>query len=82
MVLAFSKVYERNRIMEIGSDGSANRPVRLPLTRPFTSYFTTTVRTTTVRADSPPSRTLELLGPRSDASQTIAYTRVRLFAEP
>ena len=30
-----------NRLLEILPDGSAGVPVRLPLAKPFTSYFTT-----------------------------------------
>lgn len=71
-----SRVAE-NRILEILPDGSAGVPVRLPLAKPFTSYFTTTVR-----GGSPPSQTLELLGPRAGAGNTISYARVRLFPEP
>lgn len=63
-----------NRVMEIKSDGSVGDAVRLPLTRPFTSYFTTTVR-----GGSPPSETLEMLGLRSGSGNTISYARVRLF---
>ena len=63
-----------NRILEILPGGSASAPVRLPLAKPFTSYFTTTVR-----AGSPPSPTLEMLGPRTGAGNTISYARVRLF---
>ena len=33
-----------NRILEILPDGSSGAPVRLPLAKPFTSYFTTTIR--------------------------------------
>lgn len=66
-----------NRIVEILPDGSSGPSVRLPLAKPFTSYFTTTLR-----AGSPPSRTLEMLGPRVGAGNTISYARVRLFAEP
>lgn len=62
-----------NRIMEIFSDGSAGKPVRLPLARPFTSYFTTTVR-----GGSPASRTLEMLGTRAGTGNTISYAKVRL----
>ena len=63
-----------NRILEIQSDGSTGAGVRLPLTKPFTSYFTTTER-----GGSPPSRTLEMLGTRADTGNTISYARVRLF---
>lgn len=66
-----------NRVLEILPDGSAGRPVRLPLTKPFASYFTTTVR-----GGSAPSRTLEMLGPRTGAGNTISYARVRLLPEP
>ena len=31
------------------------------------------------RAGSPPSRTVELLGPRVDAAATISYARIRLW---
>ena len=63
-----------NRILEILPDGSTGAPVRLPLAKPFTSYFTTTVR-----GGSPPSRTLEMLGPRAGAGNTISYAKVRLW---
>jgi len=63
-----------NRILEILPDGSAGAAVRLPLAKPFTSYFTTTVR-----GGSPPSRTLEMLGTRAGAGNTISYAKVRLF---
>jgi hypothetical protein len=63
-----------NCIMEILPDGAVGAPVRLPLNRPFTSYFTTTVR-----AGSPPSYTLEMLGLRKGAGNAISYSRVRLF---
>ena len=63
-----------NRILEILSDGSTGDPVRLPLAKPFTSYFTTTVR-----GGSPPSQTLEMLGTRAGTGNTISYARVRLF---
>jgi hypothetical protein len=62
-----------NRMMEISPDGSVTAPVRLPLARPFTSFFTTTER-----AGSPRSRTLELLGPGAGGGNTIRYARVRL----
>lgn len=66
-----------NRIMEIRPDGSPGDPVRLPLAMPFTSYFTTTVR-----AGSPPSWTLEMLGQRKGVGNTISYARVRLRQHP
>jgi hypothetical protein len=50
------------------------RPGASPLAKPFSSYFTTTVR-----AGSPASSALEMLGPREGAPLTISYARVRLF---
>ena len=45
-----------NRLLEILPGGSVGRPIRVPLKKPFTSFFTATVR-----AGSPPSQALELL---------------------
>ena len=64
----------KNRLLEILSDGSAGVPVRLPLAKLFTSYFTTTVR-----GGSPPSRTLEMLGPHEKYSLQLCKHR-SLFA--
>ena len=63
-----------NRILEMLPDGSVSPAVRLPLAKPFTSYFTTTVR-----GGSPPSPTLEMLGTRAGTGNTISYAKVRLF---
>lgn len=63
-----------NRLLEILPDGSAGASVRLSLSKPFASYFTTTVR-----GGSPASETLEMLGPRMGGGNTISYARVRLF---
>lgn len=63
-----------NRVFEVLPDGSMGAPARLPLAKPFTSYFTATVR-----GGSPPSRTLEMLGLRAGTGNTISYARVRLF---
>ena len=63
-----------NRVMEILPDGSTGKPMRLPFAKPFTSYFTTTVR-----GGSPPSRTLEMLGTRAGTGNTISYAKVQLF---
>ena len=68
------KAISENRVSEIRSDGRVTAPVRIPLKQPFTSFFTTTVR-----GGSPPSRTLEMLGQRAGAGNTISYARVRLF---
>jgi hypothetical protein len=63
-----------NRLKEILPDGASGPSVRLPFAKPFRSFFTTTVR-----AGSPPSDTLELLGQRAGTGNTISYARVRLF---
>jgi hypothetical protein len=70
---AAGKRVSENRLMELLADGKTSEAVRIGFTTPFTSYFTATVR-----AGSPPSNTLELLGHREGASQTISYARVRL----
>jgi hypothetical protein len=62
-----------NRLVEILSGGETGETVKIGFKSPFTSYFTTTVR-----AGSPPSETLELLGQREGAPQTMSYARVKL----
>jgi hypothetical protein len=63
-----------NRLLEVYQDGTSSPEVRVPLARPFTRYFTTTVR-----AGSPPSRTLEVLGHRTGQPLTMSYARIRLW---
>jgi hypothetical protein len=63
-----------NRLLEIESNGNTSRPIRVPLQAPFTAAFTATVR-----AGSPPSRTLELLGQQTGKPNTISYAKVRLW---
>jgi hypothetical protein len=67
------KRVSENRVREIQRDGAVSAPVRLPLQKPFTSFFTATVR-----AGCAPSRLLEMLGHREGAANTIGYARVRL----
>ena len=71
---ADGKHVSENRVREILSDGKMTPAVRVPLRLPFQSYFTATVR-----AGSPPSRILELLGNQEGRGNTISYARVRLF---
>ncbi len=68
-----SRVHE-NRIVEMMQDGTVGPPTRIPLQKPFNSFFTTTVR-----AGSPESWTLEMLGPRDGSPTTISYARVSLI---
>ena len=70
---AAGKRISENRLMEILPAGKASAAVKIGFDKPFTSYFTATVR-----AGSPPSNTLELLGYREGGSQTISYARVKL----
>jgi hypothetical protein len=63
-----------NRLLELRPDGAVIGPVRLPLNHPMSSYFTATVR-----AGSPPSPVLEMLGHRVSAPNTVSYARVRLW---
>jgi hypothetical protein len=61
-----------NRLMELQPAGG--RPmVTAPLQHPFTSFFTATVR-----AGSPPSSTLDLLGTCADKPNTVRYARLKL----
>lgn len=70
------KRVSENRLLEILPDGKTSPAVKVDFKKPFTSYFTATVR-----AGSPSSNTLELLGHREGAPQTISYARVKLTAE-
>ena len=70
---ASGKAVSENRLLEIESNGSISAPVRLPLKPPFSEFFTATVR-----AGSPPSNALELLGQRAGGGQTIRYACIRL----
>ena len=62
-----------NRLQEILPDGVVGRPVRVGLKKPFTSFFTATMR-----AGTAPSNTLELLGIREGSGTTISFARIKL----
>ena len=62
-----------DRLMEILPDGGVGRSVPVPLKKPFTNFFTATIR-----AGTAPSNTLELLGTREGSGTTISFARVRL----
>lgn len=68
------KPVSENRLMELYPSGGNSAQVKVPLKHPLSSCFTTTVR-----GGSPPSKTLELLGPRVAAPATVSYARVRLW---
>ncbi len=67
------RAVSENRLREV-SGGWPGAAVRVDLRLPLPSVFTATVR-----AGSPPSRFVELLGPRLDRPETMRYARVRLF---
>ncbi|MFH1719829.1 MAG: hypothetical protein ABIF19_20950, partial [Planctomycetota bacterium] len=72
---AAGKRVSENRVMEIHTDGSnpgTPGAVTVPLQHPMNSYFTATVR-----AGSPKSKVLDLLGTRVGGSG-INYARIRL----
>lgn len=62
-----------NRLLEVGPEGVIGPAQRVPLTHPFTEFYTPTVR-----AGSPPSGFLELMGQREGAPGAICYARVRI----
>lgn len=70
---AAGKVVSENRLVELRPDSSGGQAVRVPLEHPFAVCFTATVR-----AGTPPSAILDLLGPRSGANHTMSYARIRL----
>jgi hypothetical protein len=67
------RLVSENRVLELGPDGQASPAARVPLDRPFVDFHSATVR-----AGSPPSTALELLGHRQGGEQTLSYARVRL----
>lgn len=69
---ASARSISENRLLEIHSDGTVSPAVRVPLKKPFTQFFTTTVR-----AGSPTSDTLEVLGTQQGAGTTISYARIK-----
>jgi hypothetical protein len=67
------KQVSEDRLLVILPDGSASNSVIVPLKKPFTDFFTATIR-----AGSPPSKTLELLGTRQGSNATISFARIRI----
>ncbi len=63
-----------NRLLELQPGGMAGESVTVPMKHPLTNYFTATVR-----GGSPPSSTLDLLGTRAGAANTMSYARIRLW---
>jgi hypothetical protein len=62
-----------NRLLQILPGSVVGKSVRVPLKKPFTSFFTATIR-----AGTSPSDTLDLLGTREGSGRTISYARIKL----
>ena len=71
---ADGKAIAENRLIEIGPGGELGPPITVPFAKPFTAYFTTTVR-----GGSLASNTIELLGERQGVPSTMSYGRARLW---
>ncbi len=63
-----------NRIFELLTDGTITKPVTVPLAHPFVNFFTATVR-----AGSPSSDTIDILGQPAGQPNTIAYAQIALW---
>ena len=71
---AAGKAVSENRLRELGSEETCGQEVPVPLKHPFPEYFSATVR-----AGSPPSTTLDVLGHQVGAANTVSYARIRLW---
>jgi hypothetical protein len=67
------KRVSENRLLEILPGGAVGESVQVPLKKPFTSFFTATLRAGTL-----PSNILDLLGTREGAGRNISYARIKL----
>jgi len=63
-----------NRIVELRENGAMETPVPIPLKKPFSSFFTATVR-----AGSKPSEIVDMLGIQDGSKNTISYARIRII---
>lgn len=71
---AAGKAISENRVVEIHRGGEVDEARVLPLSKPFSQFFTATAR-----AGSPSSNTLEILGQPAGGGHVIRYARVRLL---
>jgi hypothetical protein len=62
----------QNRVLVLKSPRDVSTPTTIPLTAPFTSFFTATPR-----AGSPLMTSVEMLGTQAGKSNTISYARIR-----
>jgi len=72
-VNAADEAFSEDRVFELRDCEPVGEPVRVPLSEPFGSFFTATVR-----GGSPPSDVIDLLGEPAGRGGTIRYARVRL----
>jgi hypothetical protein len=63
-----------NRLVEIKTGGIPGISVVLPLEKPFSSFFTATVR-----AGSKPSEVIDMLGICDDVKNTLSYAKIKLY---
>jgi hypothetical protein len=70
---AAGKPVSENRCIELAADGTPGTAVKTPLKHPLAFFFTATPR-----GGSPPSNTLDILGQRAGAGNTISYARIKL----
>lgn len=71
---AAGKAVSEDRVVEILPGGGIGESKVLPLEKPFSQFFTATVR-----AGSPPSNALEMLGQPAGGGAVIRHARVRLL---
>jgi hypothetical protein len=70
---SFRKAVSENRLTELRPNGTNGPEVRVPLKHPFREYFTATIR-----AGSPPSMILDVLGHRVGTANTVSHARIKL----
>ncbi|MDA1274390.1 MAG: hypothetical protein O2960_10105 [Verrucomicrobia bacterium] len=63
-----------NRVLEILAGGQTTPEFRIPLSKPFTDFFTATIR-----AGSSSSATVDLLGQQAGNPMTISYAKIQLW---
>lgn len=64
---------QENWLLRIDEGFQVGEPITLPLKRPFTDFFTTTIR-----AGSPRSNVIELLGRQAGRGNVMSYARIRV----
>jgi hypothetical protein len=65
--------YAENRLLELTTGGVPGIPRKIPLKRPFNSFFTATVR-----AGSKPSSVIDILGIQDGIKNAIHYAKIQI----